>query len=93
MCGTPAISTDFGGFVETIEQGKTGFRCNYMGEFVRAIHDAKHLDPRYIADRARSTYSLEAVAPQYQAYFDRLDLLYGDGWNTVDAPMRELAVA
>ncbi len=84
MCGTPVISTDFGGFVETIEQGETGFRCNYLGEFVRAIKFAGNLDHRYIAERARRLYSLEAVAPQYQAYFDRLSLRWGDGWSALD---------
>jgi glycosyltransferase involved in cell wall biosynthesis len=36
MAGTPAITTDFGGFVETVEQGRTGFRCTYMQELVDA---------------------------------------------------------
>lgn len=93
MAGTPAISTNWGGFVETIEHSVTGYRCNYLGEFVNAIHAVNHLDHRYIAERARRLYSLEAVAPQYQAYFDRLNLLHTDGWNTVEAPMLELAVA
>jgi len=85
LAATPVISTDFGGFVETVEPGKTGYRCNYLGEFVQAIHDAPSLDPRYIRARAERLYSLEAVAPQYQAYFDRLSLLWGDGWNTINA--------
>lgn len=92
MAGTPVISTDFGGFVETVEPGVTGYRCNYLGEFVQAIHDAPSLSPMAIRQRAERLYSLEAVAPQYRAYFDRLSLLWGDGWNTVH-PIAELAVA
>ena len=92
---TPVICTDFGGFTETVEHGVTGYRCNYLGEFVRAIHDVKNLNPLVIRARAERLYSLEAVAPQYQAYFDRLALLWKDGWNTVDVPrdvaLREVA--
>lgn len=83
MCGTPVISTDFGGFTETVEHGRTGFRCSYLGEFVSAIHDAKKLDPRYIRARAEDKYSIGRVKHQYQRYFDRLSLLHEDGWNTL----------
>lgn len=83
MCGTPVVSTDFGGFVETVEQGITGFRCNYLGEFAHALRAARSLDPWVIRERALRLYSLEAVAPQYQRYFDRLKLLWDDGFNTV----------
>lgn len=85
MCGTPVISTDFGAFVETVEHGKTGYRCTYLGEFVRALHDVQSLDPAYIRQRAESLYSLDAVTPQYRRYFDRLALLWDQGWNTVTA--------
>src|SRR6185369_2235247 len=87
LCGTPAISTDFGGFTETIVHGITGFRCNYLGEFVQAIKDAPFLDRRTIHRRAVDTYSLEAVAPAYQAYFERLNLLWADGFNTIHTPV------
>jgi glycosyltransferase involved in cell wall biosynthesis len=83
LCGTPAITTDFGAFTETVEQGVTGFRCNYLGEFVRAAEQAKKLEPVVIRARAVAKYSLEAVAPQYQDYFDRLNLLWGDGWDSL----------
>lgn len=84
MCGTPVVSTDFGGFVETVEHGRTGFRCKYMGEFVRALKDASGFDCAYIRERAVRLYSLEAVAKQYRDYFERLMLLWDGGWDTVD---------
>lgn len=83
LCGTPVISTDFGGFTETVMQGVTGFRCHYMGEFVEAIEKVRTLDRRVIAQRARDLYSIDAVTPQYWAYFERLDLLWDKGWNTI----------
>lgn len=84
FCGTPVITTDWGGFTETIEQGKTGYRCNILGEFVRAIHDCAELDRAYIRERAIEKYSIDAVKPLYQAYFERLALLWDKGWDTVD---------
>ncbi len=83
FCGTAVISTNFGAFVETVEHGRTGFRCDFLGEFVRGIRNARSLDPHYIRKRAIELFSLSAVAPQYQAYFERLQLLWGDGWNSI----------
>lgn len=82
LCGTPVVATDLGGFTETVEHGKTGYRCNYLGEFSQAIHDCKSLDPAYIRARALEKYSISSVAPRYQRYFDRLSLLWGNGWDT-----------
>lgn len=75
LCGTPVISTDIGGFVETIEHGKTGFRCDYADEFAQAIHDVTTLDPQEIRTRAVAKYSLHTLKHQYQRYFSRLLLL------------------
>lgn len=84
MCGTPVISTDFGGFTETVIHGETGYRCNYLGEFVQAIDRVMHSDRyRFIRASAIQRFSIESVKKQYQAYFDRLALLWGDGFDTV----------
>lgn len=82
MCGTPVVSTDFGGFVETVEQGRTGFRCSYLGEFIQALKDVRGLDPGYIRERAVRLYDLQTVKNQYQSYFERLMLLWDGGWDT-----------
>ena len=82
MCGTPVVSTDFGGFVETVEHGRTGYRCNYLGEFAQGLKDAAKLNSFYIHQRALELYSIESAAQKYQRYFDRLMLLWDKGWNT-----------
>ncbi|MGH2939836.1 MAG: glycosyltransferase [Solirubrobacterales bacterium] len=80
MCGTPVISTDWGAFTETVRQGVDGFRCRTLGEFIWAIDAADRLDRAAIAERARATYSTEAIAPRYESYFDRVALLSEHGW-------------
>ena len=86
FCGTPVIATDWGGFTETIVPGMTGFRGHYLGEFADAIHLCGRLSPAAIRARAESTYSLEAVAPKYQAYFERVQLRWAAGWDTIETP-------
>lgn len=83
MAGTPVVTTDFGGFVETVEHGKTGYRCTYLGEFAEALGRAMKLNNTYIRDRAISKYSIEAIAPAYKNYFERLMLLWDKGFDTI----------
>lgn len=79
FCGTPAITTDWGAYPETVKQGVSGFRCHYLGEFVDAVGRASDLDPQAIRTRAIRKYSLNQVRWQYQAYFQRLQQLQAHG--------------
>lgn len=67
-CGVPAITTDWGGFTETVEQGVTGFRCRSPREMAEAIQRADEINPAECRWRAERLYSLEAVAPMYDRY-------------------------
>lgn len=83
LCGTPAITTDWGAFSETVEQGVTGFRCRTLKEFVEATSAVAQLDPQYIWSRAVSLYSTKVVGDLYVKHFNRLNQLWGDdgdGW-------------
>jgi glycosyltransferase involved in cell wall biosynthesis len=79
-CGTPVISTDWGAMTETVEHGKTGYRCRMLSEFVEATEKVGDLDYRYIRDRAQRLYSLETIAERYDRYFRRLLTLWDRGW-------------
>jgi glycosyltransferase involved in cell wall biosynthesis len=78
--GTPVISTDWGGFTETVVQGKTGYRCRTFEEFLRAATEAPQLDPVEIRAHALSHYDMNVIADTYERYFRRLETLWGDGW-------------
>ena len=83
-CGTPVITTDWGAFTETVEQGKTGFRCRTFQEFCEAVESVKSLNPAYIRNRAISLYSVDIVKYQYEKYFQNLLKLWGKGWYERD---------
>lgn len=80
LCGTPALTTDWGAFPETVVQGVTGYRCRRLGEFIWAAEHAGELNRAAIAARARLLYSTETIAKRYEAYFDHLATLQSGGW-------------
>ena len=82
MCGTPAITTDWGAFPETV---LAPYRCRTLAEFVRAVERARYADRTAIRQRALNTWALEAVAPLYERVLDRLDTLHGAGWYALPA--------
>jgi len=69
LSGTPVICTNFGVFPETVENGKTGFLCNTLNDFVEAAQNVHQLDPMYIRQRAIMKYSMDNVKYQFQKWF------------------------
>jgi glycosyltransferase involved in cell wall biosynthesis len=78
--GTPVINTDFGAFSETNIHGETGFRCHTLAEFCEAVESSGYLNRQKIHEYAIGKYSTDAIGPQYEKYFNRLDTLNGAGW-------------
>jgi len=85
LCGTPVICPDYGAFTETVEHGKTGFRCHTFGDFLAAIDKIDTLDRKYIANRARELYSIDTVGKQYDAAFKQISDLNNKGWYTEES--------
>ena len=82
MCGTPVITVDYGAFTETVEHGKTGFRCHTLGDFLEAANQVNNLDRKYIADRSRHLYSTDTVGRTYDRIFMTVSDLSKNGWYT-----------
>lgn len=78
--GCPTVTTDFGAFTETNLHGITGFRARTQGEFVDAIERCADLDRNQIRAIAKANYSYQAIRPKYEAYFEQLETLRGEGW-------------
>lgn len=91
LCGTPAITTNFGVFPETVVQGVTGFRCDTMADFVQAARSVKSLSPQKIRRHA-NRYLTRNVKWEFQKWWDDLYQVYlsardpewkGRGWSYV----------
>lgn len=78
MCGTPVIATDWGAFVETVPP-KAGVRMRLLRDGVEGVETVRTLD-RYGVRAHAMQYSLGAVAPLYERWFDDLLALWGEGW-------------
>lgn len=83
LCGTPVITTNFGVFTETVVNGENGYRCDTFRDFVAAAEAVDKFTPakrKKIRTAAQKRFSVDVVARQYDAYFSRLNDLWGDGW-------------
>ncbi len=83
MCGTPAVTTDWGAFTETVRPGVSGYRFQTLQEAVDLTERALALDRDAVRDYALENYSLEAVAPLYDRWLGNLDGLWGQGWDAL----------
>jgi glycosyltransferase involved in cell wall biosynthesis len=79
LCGTPAITSTFGAFTETVQDGVTGFRCQTPAQWLAALDDVLSLDRAVVRRRAQSLYTLDVVGAQYGRVFE--DILHGGTWN------------
>jgi glycosyltransferase involved in cell wall biosynthesis len=94
LCGTPVISTDWGGMVETVENGKTGLRGHTLADYCYGVQMAldSKFDRQYIRDRAVRLYDMYNLAHKYQyVYKSILDIHNGKGgWYSNDTHIKEL---
>lgn len=84
LCGTPVITTDYGAFVENVEQFKTGMRCHTLSDFCHGIQmaiDGK-FDRKYIRERAVNLFDMYKIAKQYDYIFKSINNIYNgtNGW-------------
>lgn len=82
ICGTPLLSNDFGAFTETNIEGVTGYRCNTLGDWLAALKACRNLWRTRVAGSSRERYSLQACAPQFDAWFKQISDLWREGWYT-----------
>jgi glycosyltransferase involved in cell wall biosynthesis len=83
LCGTPLISTDYGAFTETVQEGFNGYRCKTLRDWLEALEVVENLDRKAIAEKARATYSLQACGKRYDKAFTQIHELYADGWYSL----------
>lgn len=77
LCGTPAVTTDWGAFPETVP---SRYRFSTLDEAVQAVEAAASADQKQIREDALGRYSLDVVGPLYDRWFTQLVALWRDGW-------------
>lgn len=75
LAGTPVITTNFGCFPEYVENGKDGYRCDTLQDFVNAAKMVNTLDRNVVRKRAER-FLMDNVKYEYQKWFDDLYQLY-----------------
>lgn len=87
--GCPVISTDWGGFTDTVVhadaegRGGTGWRCTTMEEFVWAARNAHKINPHVCREWIARNHSFEQVGKAYEDYFTAMLRTQGPGWTDV----------
>ena len=73
--GTPTITTDFGGFTETVLQAQTGFRCSTINDMIYSIQNInKLIDPQNCYNNANSRFTIKQQCDYYEYLFKNLIL-------------------
>lgn len=67
--GTPVIATDYGGFTETVINGRTGFRVRDLAQMTTALRKIEEIDPE-VCHQWGKNFTLDAIWPRYAAYFE-----------------------
>ena len=71
--GTPTITTNFGGFTETVLQAETGFRCSSPNEMIYSIENInKLINPENCYKNANSKFTIKQQCDYYEYIFRNL---------------------
>jgi len=89
LSGAPVLTSDVGVFPETVQNGFNGYRCSNLSEFVEAARNIDSIDRKTCCDWARKNFSLEAIAPRYEYYFEKVLAIYeGAQYDSIDTYAR-----
>lgn len=85
LSGTPVVASNWGSYMNTIDEGVTGYRAQTLGDYMKRMDDAISLDRKKCRERAAERFNLEVATPLYAKVVQQLiDLKYGLGWVKTD---------
>lgn len=83
LCGTPVLGSSYGSFTETIEHGKTGYRCHTLGDFLAGLEQIENgaISRKYVREFAVERFDMFRLAHRYDAVFKQInDISTDKGW-------------
>lgn len=92
FCGTPVITSDWGGFAENNLHGLTGYRCRTIEQFEWAAKNINTIDRKVCHEWAMKNFSLERIALMYEEYFETLTKVHdgSSGFYSVNPDRKNL---
>lgn len=74
FCGTPVITTDWGGFTDTVLHGVNGFRARDFKSFLHAAEHIHTINPLDCYNSAVTRYTDEIVHKQFDGWLQKLSI-------------------
>ena len=65
-CGTPVLASPRGSVPEVVREGKTGFICATVDDFVRAVAKVPTLNRRIIRQECEQRFSAQVIVDQFE---------------------------
>lgn len=92
-CGTPVVTSFFGGPAEVNVDGITGFHCRTLQGFLTAVNNIKDIDPTNCRKRVETAYSMDVAWARYERYFEEvLRSTTKFGWYSIDLEKYEKCI-
>ena len=72
LSGTPVITTPWGGYVDNVIEGVTGFKCSHFSDFIKAIDNLDKIDPKKCREFGKQ-FTAEVIVDSYIKYFNKIN--------------------
>lgn len=91
LCGTPIITSDWGGFAENNIHGVTGYRCRNLEQFIWAVKHVDKINRKACREFAENNFCFDRIAPMYEEYFTSLIPVFtGKGFYSLNPERKDL---